>query len=210
MTEKTQLNELLSALEDNNLQNEAQKDLKPVFGKESKIKKIGRALEQHEKDEIEQKMGRKQILNEMNEYTTIVKRNEVQDTQIFPAPKPQEMRKVEDIRIQSDLNDQINSIVKDLDIEKTIQNEEKQIRRKMSMEEQVKRSQELSKLRGLMFYDEIKARRQKKIKSKKYHRILKREKEKEKKKEIELMLEEDPDAAIEYNKQQEKHYKRFA
>ena len=203
MTEKTQLNDLLSALDDNNLQNEAQKDLKPVFGKESKIKKIGRALEQHEKDEIEQKMGRKQILNEMNEYTTIVKRNAIQDTQIFPAPKPTEMKKVEDLYVNSELNQQINEIVKGLNIEKTIQNEEKQIRRKMSMEEQVKRSQELSKLRGLMFYDEIKARRQNKIKSKKYHRILKREKEKEKKKEIELMLEEDPEAAMEYNKQQE-------
>ena len=203
MTEKTQLNDLLSALEDNNLQNEAQKDLKPVFGADSKIKKIGKALEQHEKDEIEQRMGRKQILNEMNQYTSIVKRNATQETQVFPAPKPQQMINVEDIRVESDLNSQINAIVKDLNIEKKIQNEEKQIRRKMSREDQIKRSQELSKLRGLMFYDEIKARRQNKIKSKKYHRILKREKEKEKKKELELMMEEDPEAAKEYNRQQE-------
>ncbi|BFU20623.1 Utp14 protein, putative [Entamoeba histolytica] len=198
-----QLNDLLSALEDGHIQTKAQKDLNPVYGKQSKIKKIGKALEDFEKQEIEQEVGKKQLTQEMNRYSNIIRRNKVADTVVFPQYKHEEATPIEEISVKSSLKDQIDSVVESLNIEKEVKENEKLVSKKMSIEEQKERIQELAKLRGLMFYEEIKARRQNKIKSKKYHRILKHEKDKEKKKQIELMIEEDPELAVEFERKKE-------
>ncbi|NWX94320.1 UT14A protein, partial [Nothoprocta pentlandii] len=66
----------------------------------------------------------------------------------------------------------------------------------MSLEEARQRRAELQKARALQSYYEAKARREKKIKSKKYHRVLKKSKKRKALKEFELLQKSDPEAAL--------------
>ncbi|XP_004606476.2 U3 small nucleolar RNA-associated protein 14 homolog A [Sorex araneus] len=67
----------------------------------------------------------------------------------------------------------------------------------MSLEEVKMRRAELQRARALQSYYEAKARREKKIKSKKYHKLLKKEKAKTTLKEFERLQKVDPGAALE-------------
>ncbi|XP_075042338.1 U3 small nucleolar RNA-associated protein 14 homolog A [Mixophyes fleayi] len=67
----------------------------------------------------------------------------------------------------------------------------------MSLEEAKLRRAELQKARALQSYYESKARRERKIKSKKYHKLLKKGKQKEALKEFEELRKSNPDAALE-------------
>ncbi|NXE85665.1 UT14A protein, partial [Cochlearius cochlearius] len=66
----------------------------------------------------------------------------------------------------------------------------------MSLEEARRRRAELQKARAVQSYYEAKARREKKIKSKKYHRVLKKSKRRKALKEFELLHKSDPEAAL--------------
>ncbi|NXT59303.1 UT14A protein, partial [Pluvianellus socialis] len=66
----------------------------------------------------------------------------------------------------------------------------------MSLEEAQRRRAELQKARALQSYYEAKARREKRIKSKKYHRVLKKSKRRKALKEFELLQKSDPEAAL--------------
>nr|XP_033800425.1 U3 small nucleolar RNA-associated protein 14 homolog A isoform X2 [Geotrypetes seraphini]XP_033800426.1 U3 small nucleolar RNA-associated protein 14 homolog A isoform X2 [Geotrypetes seraphini] len=67
----------------------------------------------------------------------------------------------------------------------------------MSLEEAKLRRAELQKARALQSYYEAKARREKKIKSKKYHKVQKKGKQKEALKEFETLKMKNPEAALE-------------
>ncbi|NXX76601.1 UT14A protein, partial [Urocolius indicus] len=66
----------------------------------------------------------------------------------------------------------------------------------MSLEEARQRRAELQRARALQSYYEAKARREKRIKSKKYHRVLKKSKRRKALKEFELLHKSDPEAAL--------------
>uniref|UniRef100_A0A8C8E926 U3 small nucleolar RNA-associated protein 14 homolog A n=1 Tax=Otus sunia TaxID=257818 RepID=A0A8C8E926_9STRI len=66
----------------------------------------------------------------------------------------------------------------------------------MSLEEARQRRAELQKARVVQSYYEAKARREKKIKSKKYHRVLKKSKRRKALKEFEQLHKTDPEAAL--------------
>ncbi|KAG1714294.1 U3 small nucleolar RNA-associated protein 14 A [Nymphon striatum] len=67
----------------------------------------------------------------------------------------------------------------------------------MSLEEALERRNELRKMRALQTYQEAKARRQNKIKSKKYHRFLKRDRLKKQMKEFDELKKLNPELALE-------------
>ncbi|NXR34819.1 UT14A protein, partial [Zosterops hypoxanthus] len=66
----------------------------------------------------------------------------------------------------------------------------------MSLEEALRRRKELQKARALQSYYEAKARRTKQIKSKKYHRVLKKSRRRQALKEFEQLHKSDPEAAL--------------
>uniref|UniRef100_A0A8C6K0V2 Uncharacterized protein n=1 Tax=Melopsittacus undulatus TaxID=13146 RepID=A0A8C6K0V2_MELUD len=74
--------------------------------------------------------------------------------------------------------------------------EEAALLQAMSLEEARQRRAELQKARVVQSYYEAKARREKKIKSKKYHRMLKKSKRRKALKEFELLQKSDPEAAL--------------
>ena len=65
----------------------------------------------------------------------------------------------------------------------------------LSKQERIQKSAEIRKARSLLFYQELKNRRRKKIKSRKYRKILKKQKEKNSRSLAELE-EEDPEAGL--------------
>jgi len=67
----------------------------------------------------------------------------------------------------------------------------------LTRREIAERKSELAKFRALQTYQEAKYRRQNKIKSKKFRKILRKEKNKEKIKELENLAQTDPQAAAE-------------
>ncbi|MGH0182287.1 UNVERIFIED_CONTAM: hypothetical protein FKN15_009100 [Acipenser sinensis] len=75
--------------------------------------------------------------------------------------------------------------------------------RAMSLEEAKMRRAELQKARALQSYYEARAKRERRIKSKKYHRVLKKAKRKEVLKEFEELRKTNPDAALEELKKME-------
>ncbi|NXF74181.1 UT14A protein, partial [Sclerurus mexicanus] len=66
----------------------------------------------------------------------------------------------------------------------------------MSLEEARRRRAELQKARAVQSYYEAKARREKRIKSKKYHRVLKKSRRRQALKEFEQLHKSDPEAAL--------------
>ncbi|NXX98555.1 UT14A protein, partial [Centropus bengalensis] len=73
----------------------------------------------------------------------------------------------------------------------------------MSLEEARQRRAELQRARAIQSYYEAKARREKRIKSKKYHRILKKSRRRKALKEFEQLHKSDPEAALEKLKELE-------
>lgn len=74
----------------------------------------------------------------------------------------------------------------------------------LSIEEALEQHHEAARLRALHSYETTKARRRNKIKSKKYHRILRREKIKKQMKEFEELKKSNPEAAMEKLEELEK------
>ncbi|KAL7718150.1 U3 small nucleolar RNA-associated protein [Entamoeba marina] len=198
------LNDLLSAIDNPQVQSKTKKDLDVVYGENSRIKKLGKVLEQHEVEELEKKVGYRQTVKNMNKYKDTVFRQNTAETLVFPEPKDVGMKMINEVNIKSDLSDSINKVIDEVGIEEQIRQNEKLEAKKLTAEDQAERAKALAKMRSLMFFEEIKARRQKKIKSKKYHRILKHDKEREKRKEMELLNDEDPEAAAEFERKKEK------
>lgn len=76
------------------------------------------------------------------------------------------------------------------------ENTEEAVEPKLTREEMIQRSRELRALRMKESQKSVKAHQQNKIKSKKFHRILKKEKMKHQIKEFELLQKTDPEAAL--------------
>lgn len=100
-------------------------------------------------------------------------------------------------RIKSDLMLQMEKIQPEIFQVKTpTENTEEVIEPKLTREEMIQRSRELRALRMKESQKSVKAHHQNKIKSKKFHRILKKSKMKQQIKEFELLQKTDPEAAL--------------
>lgn len=93
------------------------------------------------------------------------------------------------------------NVIKD---NKALTDAEEKLLKTMSLEEARERHRQLQKMRVLQSYQESKLKRRAKIKSKKYHRLLKKEKIKVEMKEFEEAKNKDPEKALEKLKQLEK------
>lgn len=96
-------------------------------------------------------------------------------------------------RMKSDLQKELEKLQPV--VIKPIQNEESESF-ELTLKELQEKRKEAAKLRAFQSYKEAKLRRQSKIKSKKYHRMLKREKIKEKLKEFEELQKTNPEEAM--------------
>ncbi|ELP86876.1 hypothetical protein EIN_044340 [Entamoeba invadens IP1] len=199
--EDVTLNELVTAIDDTHLQNTVQYDLEPVYKKDSDVQEVSKALEDFDKADIEKDISKAKTKETMGKYTQVVFNRDVQPTVVYPqkeAPKPNFAS-----QINAELSEKIENVLNKVNPKRVVGEASALVRKGMSRKEQIERAKRLAALRSAMFFDQQNARRQNKIKSKKYHRILKHEKERDKKKEQEILIEKDPELAKDFERKKE-------
>ncbi len=162
-------------------------------------------LSKQESERIQRDVAFQKAATEVTRWKGIIKQNQRAEQLVFPlnqepsGPKPME-RVVTGWKAQTPLEQEIFAL---LSANKQPINDpiltpvEEASLRAMSLEEAKIRRAELQKARALQSYYEAKARRERKIKSKKYHKVHNKAKRKEFLKQFDEMVKMDPAAALE-------------
>nr|SVE75209.1 EOG090X08JJ [Daphnia dolichocephala] len=187
-----------------------QKAVKEAKGKTSTLKA---PLEKPVALRVERAAGYEKVKDEISKWDDTVQGNRIAEQLIFPLNQPSiKMNSATEFtakfKPKTRLEEQISKL---LSGNKHVQaaNEEltpaeEEALSSISLKEALERRKELAKSRALQSYQEAKARRQNKIKSKSYHRLLKREKMKNHIKEFDALKECDPEKALEKLEQLDK------
>ncbi|XP_057369846.1 U3 small nucleolar RNA-associated protein 14 homolog A-like [Daphnia carinata] len=209
-TNKIKVDDLLSVIAEKPRLDALKKAVKQAKSKSSTLKA---PLEKPQALRVERAAGYEKIKDEVSKWDDIVKSNRVAEQLIFPMNQPSiKMHSASEFtakfKPKTPLEQQISELLRG---NKHVQAEneeltpaEKEALTTMSLKEALERRRELAKSRALQSYQEAKARRQNKIKSKTYHRLLKKEKMKNHVKEFEALKEHDPQRALEKLDQLEK------
>lgn len=190
-----QLNNLVKSLNKTSTHTEFAKKISKV---RRKVKTLPKPLEKPQEQRIKRSVGFENLKKTLDKWEPLIHANEAAEQIKFPLQKNVNLGQhttstlMSRFRIKSEL---------ELELEKTLPKvQEPEVVEenvfKMTMEEMLKHRKESAKLRAQQSYREAKARRQSKIKSKKYHRIQRREKVKQQLKEFEYLQQNDPEAAL--------------
>ncbi|XP_037343553.2 U3 small nucleolar RNA-associated protein 14 homolog A [Pungitius pungitius] len=168
-------------------------------------KPIACPLSKQESQRIQRDVAFQKAATEVTRWKSIIKQNQRAEQLVFPlnqeptGPKPME-RVVSGWKAQTPLEQEIFAV---LSVNKQPINDpiltptEEASMRAMSLEDAKIRRAELQKARALQSYYEAKARREKKIKSKTYHKVQNKSKRKEFLKQFDEMVMADPASALE-------------
>ncbi|XP_033340966.2 U3 small nucleolar RNA-associated protein 14 homolog A [Megalopta genalis] len=214
--EVSEFNLVKSGISDSNVVHV--KDLAKVLGKKSHHHEIVKNLETARKkvnvlkkpaekpaaDRIKRIVGFENTKKELKKWNAVITRNRTAESLRFPLNQPSiklEPTKefVKRFRIQSDLEKELAAL------EPQKENiEEKDDDFSLTMNEIIMKRKEAAKIRAQQSYREAKSHRQKKIKSKKFHRAQRKEKIKLQLKEFEKLKKTNPQAALEKLEQLDK------
>ncbi|XP_065310457.2 U3 small nucleolar RNA-associated protein 14 homolog A-like [Dermacentor albipictus] len=208
--EKVAVHQLLMGLKKTDAHRQIKKKVRSIV---RNAKVLAEPLPRPQLQRAQRQVAYEKVGEEVSVWEPVVKQNRVAEQLRFPLKQP-DMRMAsagkfaERLKPKTDLEKEINKILK---VSENVTPpgaeltpaEEKALKA-MSLEEAKERLAELKKMRALLSYQEMKARRQGKIKSKKYHRILKKERLKKEMKEFEELKEKDPELAIEKLRELEK------
>ncbi|MED6236394.1 hypothetical protein ATANTOWER_008497 [Ataeniobius toweri] len=167
-------------------------------------KSINSPLSKEETEKIQRDMAFQKAASEVNRWDSIITQNQRAKQLLFPlsqepaGPRPVE-RLVAGWNVQTPLEQEIFALLsanKQPFTDPILTPAEEASVRAMSLEEAKIRRAELQKARALQSYYEAKARRDRKIKSKKYHKVQTKAKRKEFLKHFEQMVKTDPAAAL--------------
>ena len=179
-------------------------DLKKKLSKLAKAEKLTSASAGVVEWRAERKVGYKAAKKEVSKWTTIVQENRQAKSLNFPlnAPKPEKRTTLglaagfeAKTTLEKEIEEALekSGMVGDKQVEEA---ENEELAEIVEDAEEVRRRRgELSKLRALMFYDEQKHKRQKKIKSKMYRKLKKRRDARQQEKAELQLRESDPQAA---------------
>nr|XP_034189957.1 U3 small nucleolar RNA-associated protein 14 homolog A [Osmia lignaria] len=169
-----------------------------------KIRVLQKPLEKPAAERIKRIVGFENAKKELKKWNAIITKNRTAETLHFPLNQPSmklEPSKefVKRFRIQSDLEKELALL------EPQKENiEQKEDTLKLTLNEVIMRRKEAARIRAQQSYKEARARRQNKIKSKKFHRVQKKEKIKLQLKEFEQLQKTNPEAALEKLEQLDK------
>ncbi|KAM4560592.1 U3 small nucleolar RNA-associated protein 14 homolog A [Fundulus diaphanus] len=167
-------------------------------------KTIDSPLSKQETEKIQRGMAFQKAASEVSRWDSIITQNQRAEQLLFPlgqepaGPRPIE-RLVAGWKAQTPLEQEVFALLsanKQPFTDPILTPAEEASVKAMSLEEAKIRRAELQKARALQSYYEAKARREKKIKSKKYHKVQNKVKRKGFLKHIEQMIKTDPAAAI--------------
>ncbi|KAM9063934.1 U3 small nucleolar RNA-associated protein 14 homolog A [Sarcophilus harrisii] len=199
--EKLELTELLAPIKISSSLGTVKKQLKNVKNK----KTVELPLSKEENERSLREAAYNKISQDMNKWDPIVMKNRKAAQLVFPLEQEQGLdipvkEVLESWKVSTPLEKKIFSLLhKDKRPVTTafLTSEEKASLRAMSLEEAKQRRAELQKARALQSYYEARARREKKVKSKKFHKMLKKKKTKEVLKQFEQLHKISPTAALE-------------
>lgn len=172
---------------------------KKLQNTEKKSKTLEKPLEKPQAERIRRSIGYTNTKRDLDKWEPIVTSNRSAPHLSFPLKTNLEMSNADDTgtrksrwRIKTDLQKELEQ--HENQTEEYVIEPEEQF--PLTVEEAMERRRETAKLRAVQSYKEAKARRQNKIKSKKFHRIQKREKMKQQIKEFELLQKTNPEEAL--------------
>ncbi|XP_074027616.1 U3 small nucleolar RNA-associated protein 14 homolog C [Leptinotarsa decemlineata] len=168
----------------------------------SKSTTLPTPLEKPQANLIKRTLNYEKSRLQLDRWESLVTANRAASNLVFPLGSVEKV-KIEEKRaerypsswrVKSDLQKELEKLNPKVE-EFRIDTEEKE-EYPLTLDELKQRRKEMAKLRAHQSYKEAKARRQNKIKSKKYHRILKREKIKQQLKEFEQLQKTNPEEAL--------------
>ncbi|NP_001082522.1 UTP14A, small subunit processome component L homeolog [Xenopus laevis] len=199
--EKISLSDLIEPIQKAGSFSTVKKQLSNINQKKS----VELPLSKEETQRIQRAVAYQEASEEVEKWDHVVKQNRKADQLVFPLneenlkPTPIE-EKISGWTARTPLEQEIFSILqknKQPLTDPLLTPVEEASFKAMSLEEAKLRRAELQKARALQSFYEAKARREKKIKSKKFHKVLKKSKQKEALKEFEELRKSNPEAALE-------------
>ncbi|XP_058119560.1 U3 small nucleolar RNA-associated protein 14 homolog A [Anopheles ziemanni] len=193
------------------------KDLSKFFSKTPKQNKVlkqldrlkhrhglAKPLEKPVADRLKRKAGFLRAQRKLDKWEPVVRAAEVAPQVVFPLQydkvtvHKQPPKKLSEYRVKSKLMEEMESLEKEYvrDGEAELLDGEGQKEYDLTVEEMRQQLIQRAHQKRLESYQIAKGRRQNKIKSKKYHRLLKKDKLKEQMKKFEELKEKDPAAAL--------------
>ncbi|KAG9340143.1 hypothetical protein JZ751_021864 [Albula glossodonta] len=200
--EKITMSDLLGTTEQTPAINKTKKQLKSLHSRQETLEL---PLSRQQTEKIQRGVAYDKTSKEVSRWQGVVMRNERAEQLVFPLnQEPSGPKRVEQVvvgwKAQTPLEQEIFNLLhknKQPVNDPILTPTEEASLKAMSLEEAKIRRAELQKARVLQSYYEAKAKREKKIKSKKYHKVLKKAKRKEFLKEFEEMRKTNPEAALE-------------
>lgn len=163
-------------------------------------KKLAKPLEKPVAERLVRSLAYEKAVSELDRWETVVEKSKVEETLHFPliddaAVKLAESTPREPLsyRIKSSLMTELEKLDP---VEEKVSVSEKAARNQRLKEELRDQRKELASLKRKESYEIEKARRQNKIKSKKYHRVMKKEKLKKQLADFEELKKVDPEAVL--------------
>ncbi|KAI1902663.1 hypothetical protein AGOR_G00018300 [Albula goreensis] len=199
---KITMSDLLGTTEQTPAINKTKKQLKSLHSRQETLEL---PLSRQQTEKIQRGVAYDKTSKEVSRWQGVVMRNERAEQLVFPLnQEPSGPKRVEQVvvgwKAQTPLEQEIFNLLhrnKQPVNDPILTATEEASLKAMSLEEAKIRRAELQKARVLQSYYEAKAKREKKIKSKKYHKVLKKAKRKEFLKEFEEMRKTNPEAALE-------------
>ncbi|XP_050682219.1 U3 small nucleolar RNA-associated protein 14 homolog A [Leptidea sinapis] len=192
---KLDLNKAVKVLKDTAHHAKITKKLK---GSQHKSKILPKPLEKPQAERIKRSAGYDETKEKITKWDAVVARNRTVDYVSFPLQSAIAVKEhptkviLSNLRLKSNLEKELDEIDPPADNNE----EEAEQSFPMTYEEMIEHRKQLAKLRAQQSYKAAKAKRQSKIKSKKYHRILKKERLKQQLKEFEELQFKNPEEAL--------------
>ncbi|KAG5312787.1 UT14A protein, partial [Acromyrmex insinuator] len=193
--------DLIKSLEQKGDQSNLTKKLRYI---QQKNKVLSKPLEKPAAERIKRTVGYEKVKKELQKWDSVVTRNRTAEQLSFPlkhlAPiKNSRTSKIPEFlrgfSTKSDLMKKFEELDPAL-LYPADKEEEKGNKYKMTLEEVILRRKEAARLRAQQSYKEAKAHRQGKIKSKKFHRIQRKDKIKQQLKDFEKLKDSNPEEAL--------------
>lgn len=192
---RVHINELLKDLEEKATHKEINVKVKAA---QKKSKTLPKPLEKNEAEKISREIGYQNVCQKLDKWNSVVERYKLAEQLVFPLQQKKvelEAPKIQALREPSELEKAMAAVLNQSEVAQ----EEKKMEESLSqltIEEMIERRKMMARMRARESYRIAKAVRQNKIKSKKYHRILKKERIKQELKDFEKLQKTDPEAAL--------------
>ncbi|XP_018392903.1 PREDICTED: U3 small nucleolar RNA-associated protein 14 homolog A-like [Cyphomyrmex costatus] len=197
----TCVKDLIRSLEQKGDQSNLTKKLRYI---QQKNKVLSKPLEKPAAERIKRAVGYEKVKEELQKWDSVVTRNRIAEQLSFPLKRVAPVKDSHTSKIPkflSGFSTKSDLMKKFEELDSTLlypddKEELKNNKYKMTLEEVILRRKEAAKLRAQQSYKETKAHRQRKIKSKKFHRIQRKDKIKQQLKDFEKLKDSNPEEAL--------------